>query len=104
MVYRRFFEKYSGIRTPRSWHHLYRDKINFSSSQFKREGIKGGFMTQKKKIIHIIQSLENGGCENMLLRTLPLLQDFEHKIITLKKFGELTPKFVPSGITIETIP
>jgi len=60
-------------------------------------------MTQKKKIIHIIQSLENGGCENMLLRTLPLLQDFEHKIITLKTFGELTPKFVSAGITVETI-
>ena len=60
-------------------------------------------MPQKKKIIHIIQSLENGGCENMLLRTLPLLQDFEHKIITLKTFGELTPKFVSAGITVETI-
>ncbi|HLC94402.1 MAG TPA: glycosyltransferase [Patescibacteria group bacterium] len=60
-------------------------------------------MTQKKKIIHIIQSLENGGCENMLLRTLPLLQDFEHKIITLKTFGELTPKFVSAGIAVETI-
>jgi len=60
-------------------------------------------MPQKKKIIHIIQSLENGGCENMLLRTLPLLQDFEHKIITLKTFGELTPKFVSAGIAVETI-
>ena len=60
-------------------------------------------MPQKKKIIHIIQSLENGGCENVLLRTLPLLQDFEHKIITLKTFGELTPKFVSAGIAVETI-
>lgn len=60
-------------------------------------------MSQKKKIIHIIQSLSNGGCENMLLRTLPLLSDFEHKIITLKEFGELTPAFVSAGIIVETI-
>jgi len=60
-------------------------------------------MTQKKKILHIIQSLNNGGCENMLLRTLPLLTDFEHIIITLKKLGELVPTFVSAGITVKTI-
>jgi glycosyltransferase involved in cell wall biosynthesis len=58
---------------------------------------------RKKNILHIIQSLDNGGCENMLLRTLPLLVDFEHKIITLKTLGELAPKFVSSGTAIETI-
>lgn len=57
----------------------------------------------KKKILHIIQSLGNGGWENALLRTLPLLSDFEHKIITLKELGELTPKFVASGIPVETV-
>lgn len=60
-------------------------------------------MTQKKKILHIIQSLGNGGCENMLLRTLPLLREFDHRIITLKEFGELAPKFVASGTTVETV-
>lgn len=61
------------------------------------------FMPQKKKILHIIQSLDNGGCENMLLRTLPLLDGFQHKIITLKEFGELTPAFVSAGIEVKTI-
>lgn len=60
-------------------------------------------MIQKKKILHIIQSLGNGGCENMLLRTLPLLDDFEHKIITLKEPGELAQKFISAGITVETV-
>ncbi len=60
-------------------------------------------MTQKKKILHIIQSLGNGGWENALCRILPLLSDFEHKIITLKELGELAPKFVASGIMVETV-
>lgn len=60
-------------------------------------------MVPKKKIIHIIQSLDNGGCENMLLRTLPLLNGFEHKIVTLKELGELAPKFVSAGILVETV-
>jgi len=60
-------------------------------------------MPQKKKILHIIQSLENGGCENMLLRTLPLLDGFEHKIIALKEFGGLASKFVSVGIAVETL-
>jgi len=60
-------------------------------------------MTQKKEILHIIQSLDNGGCENMLLRLLPLIDDFEHKIITLKELGELASKFVSAGIAVETI-
>ncbi len=57
-------------------------------------------MAGKKKILHLIQSLNNGGCENMLLRTLPLLGDFEHTIITLKEPGELAPKFSTLDITI----
>lgn len=58
---------------------------------------------EKKKIVHIIQSLDNGGCENMLLRTLPLLQAFDHIVITLKDPGELAPQFTSVGITVETI-
>jgi len=58
----------------------------------------------KKKILHIIQSLGNGGCENMLLRTLPLLADeFEHRIVTLRELGELTPRFVEKGICVTAI-
>lgn len=57
-------------------------------------------MERKKKIVHIIQSLESGGCENMLLRTLPLITDFKHQIITLKEAGELAKKFEHFGITV----
>lgn len=60
-------------------------------------------MPERKKIIHIIQSLDNGGCENMLLRTLPLLQAFDHTIVTLKEPGELTPQFTSAGITVRSI-
>jgi glycosyltransferase involved in cell wall biosynthesis len=56
-----------------------------------------------KKILHIIQSLGNGGCENMLLRSLPLINDFDHKIITLKENGELAPAFISTGIKVETV-
>lgn len=57
----------------------------------------------KKRVFHIIQSLNNGGCENMLLRTLPLVDDFEHTIITLKELGELTPRFVEANIRVVNI-
>lgn len=60
-------------------------------------------MPQKKKILHIIQSLGNGGWENALLRTLPLLDDFEHEIITLREPGELASKFISAGIPVKTI-
>ncbi len=70
----------------------------------KNEFVNSPLMPQnKKKIIHIIQSLGNGGCENMLLRTLPLLDTFDHTIITLKNPGELAPKFVSVGITVKTV-
>jgi glycosyltransferase involved in cell wall biosynthesis len=60
-------------------------------------------MNGKKRVLHIIQSLDNGGCENMLLRTLPLLGEFEHKIITLKESGELAPEFISAGISADTV-
>lgn len=69
----------------------------------KRELRAWAKMNGKKRILHIIQSLDNGGCENMLLRTLPLLNDFEHRIITLKELGELTPNFVSAGIGVDTV-
>jgi glycosyltransferase involved in cell wall biosynthesis len=57
----------------------------------------------KKKIIHLIQALDNGGCENMLLRTLPLVNSFEHKIITLNRLGELVGQFEKKNISIINI-
>jgi len=57
----------------------------------------------KMKIIHLIQALENGGCENMLLRTLPHLAEFEHKIITLNQRGELAEQFEQKNISVINI-
>jgi glycosyltransferase involved in cell wall biosynthesis len=55
------------------------------------------------KVLHIIQSLDSGGCENMLLRTLPLLNNFEHFIITLNGPGELADKFRSKNISVINI-
>lgn len=62
-------------------------------------------MSKPKKIIHFIQSLSNGGCENMLLRALPLLEknNFENIVITLQKEGVLAEDFRVKGIKIENI-
>lgn len=57
----------------------------------------------KKKVLHLIQSLGSGGCENMLLRTLPLIPDFQHTVLTLKEPGELAPGFAAKGIDVQTI-
>jgi glycosyltransferase involved in cell wall biosynthesis len=57
----------------------------------------------RKKIIHIIQSLDSGGCENMLLRTLPLIVGFEHTIITLRDRGELARNFEEKNIHVINI-
>lgn len=56
-----------------------------------------------KKIIHLIQSLDNGGCENMLLRTLPFLNKFKHEIITISHSGELFEKFKEKNISVYNI-
>lgn len=59
---------------------------------------------EKKKIVHIIQSLGNGGWENALLRLLPLLSDeFKHHIITLREPGELALQFSQKGISVTTV-
>lgn len=50
-------------------------------------------MSQKKKIVHIINTLERGGAEMSLLRMLPLLHDdFENVFITIKQKGSLAEK------------
>lgn len=60
-------------------------------------------MENKKKILHIIQSLDNGGCENMLLRTLPLLDSFDHSVVTLRSPGTLASEFQKNNISVENI-
>lgn len=58
-----------------------------------------------KRVVHLIQSLGNGGCENMLLRTLPSLnrEGFDNIVITLKEEGELATRFRDHGVTVITI-
>lgn len=55
------------------------------------------------RIVHLIQSLGNGGCENALLRILPQLAHYEHHIVTLKEKGVLAKEFSRSGITVHTV-
>lgn len=58
----------------------------------------------KKKIVHLIKTLERGGTEMSLLRMLPLLCDiFEHTIVTLESKGTLAEKFEKAGITVLAI-
>jgi len=57
----------------------------------------------RKKILHIIQSLDSGGCENMMLRRLPLLNEFDQEIVTLRKEGELADSFREKGIKVINI-
>ncbi len=61
-------------------------------------------MAPKRTVVHLIQSLNTGGCETKLLRTLPLLaDDFNQVIITLKERGNLAPRFEAKGIRVITI-
>lgn len=58
----------------------------------------------KKVVAHIIQSLNTGGCETKLLRTLPLLSDqYQSVIFTLKERGVLADKFEEQGIRVVPI-
>ncbi|MEO6077601.1 MAG: glycosyltransferase [Candidatus Andersenbacteria bacterium] len=57
----------------------------------------------KKRIVHIIQSLDNGGCENFLLRLLPLVKEYDHTIITLANRGSLASSFEKYGISVRCI-
>lgn len=56
-------------------------------------------------IIHFINSLETGGAETMLLKTLPLLSSQEHRhvVVTYFRAGELAPRFDEQGIRVINI-
>lgn len=57
-------------------------------------------MASKLKVLHLIRSLNRGGCEQMLLRTLPHLPQFSHHILTIDRPGELTGEFRNLGISV----
>ncbi len=55
----------------------------------------------RKKVVHLIRTLEVGGCEMALLRMLPLTNDtFEHIIVTLEDQGILAERFKNEHITV----
>jgi len=62
-------------------------------------------MFRPKKYIHFIQSLSNGGCENMLLRLLPAINNgqTQHIVITLREEGVLSREFISRGIIVENV-
>lgn len=52
----------------------------------------------KLKILHLIPSLKSGGAENQLVKIVPKLTEFEHKICCLQKWGEVGNKLDELGI------
>ncbi|TXH07763.1 MAG: glycosyltransferase [Candidatus Moraniibacteriota bacterium] len=61
-------------------------------------------MALRKKIIHLVPTLERGGSEMSQLRMLPYLNDeIESIFITLKQEGSLAPKFREKDITVIAI-
>lgn len=64
-------------------------------------GEYGGEPPKKRTIVHLIQALNTGGSENVLLKTLPRMsQEYEHRIITLREPGELAKRFREMGIKV----
>ncbi len=62
-------------------------------------------MATRQRIVHLIGSLGSGGCEHMLLRTLPRLHDerFEQTVVTLFAPGSLTSRFEAAGVAVESV-
>ena len=59
-------------------------------------------MKRNKKVLHIINSLNMGGAEMMLLKLMSNNEndDFEYKIISLFDYGKLQKKFNDLGINV----
>lgn len=61
-------------------------------------------MESRKKIIHIVSTLERGGAEISLLRMLPLLKDnIESIFVTIGSKGSLAEKFEEAGIRVFSV-
>lgn len=54
----------------------------------------------KPVIFHVIVSLNSGGCENNLLRTLPLMGEQTHIVVALKEPGSLAARYKAAGIQV----
>lgn len=55
------------------------------------------------KVIHLIRTLEPGGCENFLVRALPSLtkHGVENQLITLQSQGKLAENLTRAGISVK---
>lgn len=58
---------------------------------------------EKPRIVSLISSLDNGGCEQMLARTLPQLGFIEPVVITLHHPGVLAEKLRSAGVVVECV-
>jgi len=54
----------------------------------------------KKKIVHVITGLNNGGAEGVLTRLCLNGQDFEHVVISLTDLGKYGPQLLEAGIKV----
>lgn len=61
-------------------------------------------MRSRKKVLHILGTLERGGAEMSLLRMLPLLSnDIESIFVTMGRKGSLAEKFEQAGIQVFSV-
>lgn len=59
-------------------------------------------INSKKRILHLITGLEVGGAEMMLLKTLPLLQDyFDNEVCCIRGRGPIGEKLEQQGIPVQ---
>ncbi len=62
---------------------------------------RGILAKNKNRVVHLIVTLDSGGCENMLARTLPVMPSgLEHIVVTLQGPGELAGKFRDRGVKV----
>lgn len=61
-------------------------------------------MATSKRVVHLLHTLDPGGCEHMLLSLLPHLQKegWEVHVLTLGKGGTLAPRFKAAGIAVHS--
>jgi len=58
-------------------------------------------MKKKKRVLHLITGLEIGGAENMLLKTLPKMQDvFDNRVCCIMGRGPVGEKLEKAGVVV----
>lgn len=59
-------------------------------------------MKRKPRVVHLIYTLANGGTENVLLRTLPLIKA-NSVVVTMNRNGALNEEFVAKNIKVVNV-